>query len=61
MPLQNITSQVKIHQEALLQLLQEFDRVCRKLDIKYTLFAKKQVLLDKIPNEFCCFITFRML
>ena len=39
MPLQNITSQVKIHQESLLQLLQEFDRVCRKLDIKYTLFA----------------------
>ena len=33
------TAELKIHQDALLQLLQEFDRVCRKLGIKYTLFA----------------------
>ena len=27
------------HQQALLVLLKEFDRVCRKLDIPYILFA----------------------
>ena len=39
MSAQNTTSQIQVHQSALLQLLQEFDRVCSKLDIKYTLFA----------------------
>ena len=29
----------KAHQQALLTLLQEFDRVCKKLDIPYVLFA----------------------
>lgn len=39
MSAQNTTSQIQVHQGALLQLLQEFDLVCSKLDIKYTLFA----------------------
>lgn len=37
--MQQTTSHTQIHQQALLQLVAEFDRVCSKLDIKYTLFA----------------------
>lgn len=33
------TATVREHQRALLLLLKEFDRVCRKMDIPYTLFA----------------------
>jgi len=33
------TPQTKLHQQVLLQILTEFDRVCRELDVKYTLFA----------------------
>ena len=35
----NAKSEIKIHQTALLLLLDEFDRVCRTLDIPYFLFA----------------------
>ena len=36
---QNTDTALQAHQAALLVLLQEFDRVCKKLDIPYVLFA----------------------
>lgn len=36
---QNETATLQEHQQALYMLLQEFDRVCKKLDIPYFLFA----------------------